>query len=149
MVLFVSFMVSMVQLTLATKSVDGQSNRCMQILNLTFFGTLLVLQIFYCIMFKEVKTSLVIFGVLRSVVELCEKFVVLFLVQQFGSQVTVKTFVHSNGDLIIVGTDSQGHTTFQFTIRSAAARKETCEDIEEIIDTDDWLHQQDLSSNKI
>lgn len=100
-------------------------------------------------MFKEVKTSLVIFGVLRSVVELCEKFVVLFLVQQFGSQVTVKTFVHSNGDLIIVGTDSQDHTTFQFTIRSAVARKETCEDIEEIINTDDWLLQQDLSSNKI
>lgn len=43
MVLFVSFMVSMVQLTVATKSVDGYSNRCMQILNLTFFGTLLVL----------------------------------------------------------------------------------------------------------
>lgn len=41
--LFVSFMGSMLKLTNATKAVDGKNNRFMQILNLTFFGTLLAL----------------------------------------------------------------------------------------------------------
>lgn len=83
-------------------------------------------------MFKRLKTSLVIFGVLRSVVQLLEKFVVLFLVQQFGASVNVKTFVHSNGDLIIVGTDSQGHTVFQFALKSSMNRKDTIEDIDDL-----------------
>ncbi len=73
----------------------------------------------------------------------------LFLVQQFGAHVNVKTFVHSNGDLIIVGTDSQGHTVFQFAIKSTIARKDTYDEIEEIIDTNDWLMSQDLTDNKI
>lgn len=43
LLLFVSFMVSMIRLTKATEAVDGKNNRFMQILNLTFFGTLLAL----------------------------------------------------------------------------------------------------------
>jgi hypothetical protein len=51
-------------------------------------------------------------ALVRVVVESAEKVVFLFLVVHFGSRVQVKTFVHSNGDLIVVGEDFNNRTVF-------------------------------------
>lgn len=37
---------------------------------------------------------------------------------QFGAKVTVKSYVHSNGDLIIMGTDIQDKQMFMLLIKS-------------------------------
>lgn len=72
-----------------------------------------MVQLFYVSSWKgTVRTYVVISGVIRVVVELAVKIVILMLVQQFGACITVKTSNLASGDLIIVGSDSEGRETF-------------------------------------
>jgi len=77
----------------------------MQIINLTLFVLLLAVQCFYAIAWNNITDSIITASLVRVLIELFVKIVLLCLVIQFGSSVIVKSFVHQNGDLIIVGTD--------------------------------------------
>ena len=77
----------------------------MQLLNLALYGVLLLVQFAYTFQWILDKKGIVPVSILRIVVELSAEVVLLFLMTQFGSNVTVKSFVHSNGDLVILGTD--------------------------------------------
>jgi hypothetical protein len=79
----------------------------MQIINLTLFVLLLAVQCFYAIAWNNITDSIITASLVRVLIELFVKIVLLCLVIQFGSSVIVKSFVHQNGDLIIVGTDDQ------------------------------------------
>jgi hypothetical protein len=77
----------------------------MQVINLTLFVLLLAVQCFYAIAWNNITDSIITASLVRVLIELFVKIVLLCLVIQFGSSVIVKSFVHQNGDLIIVGTD--------------------------------------------
>lgn len=77
----------------------------MQIINLTLFVLLLAVQCFYAVAWNNITSSIITASLVRVLIELFVKVVLLCLVIQFGSSVIVKSFVHQNGDLIIVGTD--------------------------------------------
>ena len=77
----------------------------MQLLNLALYGVLLLVQCAYTFQWILDKKGIVPVSILRIAVELSVEVVLLFLMTQFGSNVTVKSFVHSNGDLVILGTD--------------------------------------------
>lgn len=104
--LFLSYFKSLVQMERAVrKTEENKSNRCMQVVNLTLFGVLLTVQIFYAITWDRIHNSIITVSLCRMIVELSVKFVLLYLVTQFGAAITVKSFVHANGDLIIMGSD--------------------------------------------
>jgi len=80
--LFISYLKSMLQLQSAvTKTTGGQNNRFLQILNLTLFGSLLVVQISYVILWHSLAKDMVIVGCIRIVIEVAEKIVIFVLVR--------------------------------------------------------------------
>lgn len=112
-VLFASVIKSMIQLRITINgSTDSQANTCMHVTNLTLFGMLLVLQVAYIMLWRNLAKDMIIVGCIRCVIELAEKVVIFMLVKQFGSKITVKAAVHANGDLIIVGIDNKNREVF-------------------------------------
>ena len=62
--------------------------------------------------------GIIISALIRIIIETIIKIVFLFFVIQFGGQVKVKSFMHANGDLIIVGEDDQKNTIFAMVIKA-------------------------------
>jgi hypothetical protein len=79
---------------------------------------LIILQIFYISSWQLKQGAIVTVEVCNIIVELAEKFVFLFLVKQFGTHMTVKTFILGNGDLVVVGTDDMDRQVFSFGVRT-------------------------------
>jgi hypothetical protein len=52
----------------------------------------------------------------RTIVELMEKVTFLFLVNQFGQKLTVKTMINSAGELTIIGIE-HNKNVFQLTVK--------------------------------
>jgi hypothetical protein len=55
---------------------------------------------------------------IRLCVEIFVKGILLFLVFQFGSNVTVKSFLYSTGELVIIGTDPEDKEVFKLLLNS-------------------------------
>ena len=143
-VLFAAYIKSMIQLKIAIQGqTDGQANISMHIINLTLFGVLLGVQVTYTMLWQNLAKDMVIVGCIRCVIELAEKVVIFMLVNQFGSSITVKTAVHANGDLIIVGIDNNNREIFQFVIsQPQSLRHDTIEISETNGDFEDYAHIQ-------
>lgn len=80
-------------------------------MNLSLFILLFLLQIFNAITVNNFYGFIEI-NILRTAIELFIKCSFLVLINKFGTNLVVKSYNMSNGDLFIVGTDSQGHIVF-------------------------------------
>ena len=106
LVLFGSYLKSVLQLKKALKRTeDSQPDRWMQIINLSLFILLFLTQLFNAITVNDFYGFIEI-NILRTAIELFIKCTFLVLINKFGTNLVVKSYNMSNGDLFIVGTDS-------------------------------------------
>ncbi len=100
------------------KQSQSQSKRWMQILNIVFFGALLGVQVVYSVDWQTGFEGIVTTSMIRLCVEIFVKGILLFLCIQFGSNVTVKSFLYSTGELVIIGTDPDDKEVFKLLLNS-------------------------------
>ncbi|MFM7850334.1 MAG: hypothetical protein ACKO96_00075 [Flammeovirgaceae bacterium] len=86
---------------------EGHPNRSMQIVNLSLYFLLFVIQIFYAAFWDGINYGVIVVSLLRMTVVLLTKCAFLFLVMQFGANACVKTHLLANNDLLIIATDDQ------------------------------------------
>ena len=86
---------------------EGHPNRCMQIVNLSLYFMLFVIQIFYAAFWDGISYGVIVVSLLRMVIVLLTKCAFLLLVMQFGANASVKTHLLANNDLLIIATDDQ------------------------------------------
>lgn len=77
----------------------------MEIMNLTLYGFLFVVQLFYAWFWNGISYGVLVVNVLRIFVVLAVKAAFFLLVMEYGTKVSVKSHLLSNNDLLIIGTD--------------------------------------------
>lgn len=116
--LFGCYLKSMIELNRAIKKTSdaGESNCKMQFVNLTFYTMLCIVQLFCVLAWQKYGVSVITIMSVRTIVELMEKVTIIFLVNQFGQKLTVKTMINAAGELTILGIEDNKNI-FQFTVK--------------------------------